>query len=534
MAAAGGAPTPAPNAWLRGLGDRVVQRPIPKDEKEDPWAAARLDALFAKFTAPAPASASAPRAPEFVEHALVLNGRAPQTSARVSAPDCRAAAVYRLRGTKTLVVVTAVQMGGSAYELRVHVRAPRNRTIQKEPDALVHARMTPEDSRRLLAQLVYVPAMHEQEHVDLQGDDDLSINRHHPHVLSILTRMAELDKLLVQEAREHNPLLVPTERTIDSRLVLVAFAPLPAGAEEVLCLVGHSAAFTHGDVFSVATRESGGVDQLCDVLGRDYVKECGLVPTPACAKLIGERAALFSPTTGRNGVFDRLANFDVLIEAGDPERDVRRLVAQMRGVHYADADADGASPPSPTPSFVSSVDDDEPRIAPPVIPSNQGKRPGNAGASAKGKAGAKKRARAQARDDDEDESEDDEEFDESDEEDVSDGDGEDAGAEDEDEDEDEDESEEEPPAPRPLWPKRAKPSAPSAPSAPTTAAPAAPAPASSAPPLVFGCPDGVREVHTDCIYLKNVQMLAHIPVAVNAPEGATEAKVVVQYYARGA
>jgi hypothetical protein len=29
-------------------------------------------------------------------------------------------------------------------------------------------------------------------------------------------------------------------------------------------------------------------------------------------------------------------------------------------------------------------------------------------------------------------------------------------------------------------------------------------------------------------------MLAHIPVAVNAPEGATEAKVVVQYYARGA
>ena len=54
-----------------------------------------------------------------------------------------------------------------------------------------------------------------------------------------------------------------------------------------------------------------------------------------------------------------------------------------------------------------------------------------------------------------------------------------------------------------------------------------------AAPLVFACPDGVREVHADCVYLKNVQMLAHIPVAVNAPEGATEAKVVVQYYAPG-
>jgi hypothetical protein len=32
----------------------------------------------------------------------------------------------------------------------------------------------------------------------------------------------------------------------------------------------------------------------------------------------------------------------------------------------------------------------------------------------------------------------------------------------------------------------------------------------------------------------NVQLLANIPVAINAPEGATEARVTVQYYARDA
>ena len=497
--------------WLRGLGDRVAQSAIPKGEKEDPWAKARLDALFAKFTAPAL------NEPEFVEQTLEHQPRAAVVegaTARLIAPDCRAAAVYRLRGTKTLVVVTAVQMGCSAYELRMHVRAPRNRTYYdpKYNDALVHARMTPEGSRRLLAQLVHVPAMRDQDHVGV-GSDDLSINRHHPHVLSVLTRMSELDKLLVQEAREHNPLLIPSDRTIDPRLVLVAFSPLPAGAEEVLCLVGHSAAFTRGDIFSVATPFPQHVEQLCDVLGRDYIKECGLVPTLACAKLICERASLFLPTTGRNGVFDRLANFDVLLEAGEEERDVRRLVAEMTSKRAsAAAEAPSASPPSPTPS---SVDDDEPRIAPPVIPSNQGKRPSNGAASGKSKAAAKKRARE--REENEDESEDEEE-EESDEDDVSDGDGEDVGDEDEDEVSDEDESEEPPP------PK--KPKAAAAAAAPAAAAAAAPA------PLVFACPDGVREVHTDCIYLKNVQMLAHIPVAVNAPEGATEAKVVVQYYAR--
>jgi hypothetical protein len=506
--------------WLRGLGDRVVQSAIPKGEKEDPWAKARLDALFAKFTAPALSE------PEFVEQTLELQPRAAVVegaTARLIAPDCRAAAVYRLRGTKTLVVVTAVQMGCSAYELRMHVRAPRNRTYYdpKYNDALVHARMTPEGSRRLLAQLVHVPAMRDQDHVGV-GSDDLSINRHHPHVLSVLTRMSELDKLLVQEAREHNPLLIPSDRTIDSRLVLVAFSPLPAGAEEVLCLVGHSAAFTRGDTSSVATPPWRNVDQLCDVLGRDYVKECGLVPTPACAKLICERASLFSPTTGRNGVFDRLANFDVLIEAGEEERDVRRLVAEM-GIARAGAPADahGACPPSAPSPTPSSVDDDEPRIAPPVIPSNQGKRPSNGAASGKTKAAAKKRARERERERDEHEDEsDDEEEEESEEEDVSDGGGEDAPEEDEDEGSDEDESEE--PAPPP---KKAK-------AAPAAAAAAAAAARSPAAPLVFACPDGVREVHTDCIHLKNVQMLAHIPVAINAPEGATEAKVVVQYYAR--
>jgi len=501
--------------WLRGLGDRVVQSAIAKGEKEDPWAKARLDALFAKFTAPALSE------PEFVEQTLELEPRATAAGrfAGLIAADCRAAAVYRLRGTKTLVVVTAVQMGGSMYELRVHVRAPRNRTYLEQPNALVHARMTPEGSRRLLAQLVHVPAMHEQEHADLQGDDDLSINRHHPHVLSILTRMSELEKMLVQEAREHNPLPMRSPRTIDPRLVLVAFSPLPAGAEEVLCLVGHSAAFTRGDIFSVATPFPQHVEQLCDVLGRDYVKECGLVPTLACAKLVCERAALFSPTTGRNGVFDRLANFDVLIEAGEEERDVRRLVAEMAVARAsAPADAHGALPqsaPSPTPS---SVDDDEPRIAPPVIPSNQGKRPSSGAASGKTKAAAKKRAREENEDESEDEDEE-----ESDEDDVSDGDGEDAAEEDEDEGEVSDEDESEEPAPPP---KKAKAAAPAA------AAPAAAAARSPAAPLVFACPDGVREVHTDCIYLKNVQMLAHIPVAINAPEGATEVRVVVQYYAR--
>ena len=130
--------------WLRGLGDRVVQSATAKGEKEDPWAKARLDALFAKFTAPALSE------PEFVEQTLELEPRATaaQRFAGLVAPDCRAAAVYRLRGTKTLVVVTAVQMGGSMYELRAHVRAPRNRTHLEQPNALVHARMTPEGSRR--------------------------------------------------------------------------------------------------------------------------------------------------------------------------------------------------------------------------------------------------------------------------------------------------------------------------------------------------------------------------------------------------
>ena len=45
---------------------------------------------------------------------------------------------------------------------------------------------------------------------------------------------------------------------------------------------------------------------------------------------------------------------------------------------------------------------------------------------------------------------------------------------------------------------------------------------------------GAREVRSDCIYVNNVQLLAHIPVAINAPEGATEARVTVQYYARDA
>ena len=215
----------------------------------------------------------------------------------------------------------------------------------------------------------------------------------------------------------------------------------------------------------------------------------------------------------------------MLIEAGEEERDVRRLVAEMAVARAsAPADAHGALPqsaPSPTPS---SVDDDEPRIAPPVIPSNQGKRPANGAASGKAKAAAKKRAREREENEDESEDEDEEE---SDEDDVSDGDGEDAAEEDEDEGEVTDEDESEEPAPPPK--KKPKAAAPAAPAAPAAAAAAR----SPAAPPVFTCPDGVREVRTDCIHLKNVQMLAHIPVAVNAPEGATEVRVVVQYYAPG-
>ena len=468
---------PAGSPWLRSLGDRVVQHAMPKGEKQDHATKELFDRVFAVFRTQ---TVLAPARPN--SHGYVADSRSAQSgpeSDDLVQPDIRAAGVFRLRGTATLAVVSAVHVDGGAYELRVHLRAPRNLTNASNPDALVHVRLAADDSRRLLDQLVpcdSVSTVMSTSGNTGAGPDHFCINRHHPHVLSILTRMAELDNLLVQEARDLDDApAVDTACAVSANVVIVAFSPLPAAAEEVLCLVGHSGAFLCGSTFppEVAHHES----QLRDVLGRDYIGECGLTPTLECARLVCERASWFAPTTRRNGVFDRLVNFDQFLEDALDGAEIVRLGKKVLGGAGAGGGGSGAatapatasampshshSPPSPTPSSVGS--DEEPSV-PPVIPSNQGKRPAS---STKGK--PKAAAKKQRVEEESDESDDDEVEEESEEEDVSDEDGDDAFEEDNDETEGEEEATEEPVPP----PKRSKPRTPS-----TPASSEAPAPASA-------------------------------------------------------
>jgi outer membrane biosynthesis protein TonB len=454
------------NAWLRSLGDRVAHHKAHASEAPDKGVRTILDHVYSGFRQSKDDNGVGTQLADVESRTRIPDPRARRTADApefLIAPDRHAAGVFRIRGTETFVVLVGVYHADSTdkttgrYELRVHIRAPRNLVDDESPDCLVHARLSPKASNELLAQLKPCKQMDAfwQEHwKDWPDGDDFCINRHHPHLLTIFTRIAELDKVLVQEARESDePSHVDLERAnVDPRLTLVAFSPLPKAAEEIMCLVGHSDAFV---IKASSEPCPKSVEQylpmLRDVFGRDYTDTCGLVPKDTSARLIKERSQYFELTTGRNGVFDRIIAFEELIEDKNRALELASLIGAMRDATVPlESVASGAlgltSPAWPTaPATPSSVGSDDEAIVPPAASSNRGKRPAPA-AKPKPKPKAKPKPKPKRDDEDSDESED-EDDEESEESELSDGDGDDA--EDVEEIGDDDESEDGEPEPPP-------------------------------------------------------------------------------------
>ena len=300
------------------------------------------------------------------------------------------------------VVVTAYEINASEcdalVQLTVYTRAPR--ACAADENRALRTTLSEEASKALMKSL------HESSTnsrcVAVHSDKSKKI--HHPHVLSILARVAQLERVspIRVEMKDHwESNHVPF--VLYPHVQVVAVPPSPVPIEETLCLLGHSKAYVDGICPMDVTAPPY---EAISALGSAFVANKLPAQLPlrfSSLELVAERADAFRHNKGMHFLMDRLAIFDWEIYGNrayveDPSRRVAGLMAK----HCAEMTSKRppVDVPSPTPSSVGGSPSSPPVV---VRPAPQ-KKP------------AKKK-----REESDDESDDDEESVESEEEDSGDG-----------------------------------------------------------------------------------------------------------------
>ena len=303
------------------------------------------------------------------------------------------------------VVVTAYEVNASECDVRVqlgvYTRAPRA-CVADEHRAL-RTTLTAEASKALMESLR--ESSTNSRCVAVHNDKSKKI--HHPHVLSILARVAQLERVPPIRDQMEDRWGAWKDFVLDPLVRVIAVPPSPVPIEETLCLFGHSKAYVDGIRPTDLTTPPY---EAIDALGSKFVanKLTAQLPLrPSSLELVAERADAFRHNKGMHFLMDRLAIFDWEICWNKAYTDnASRHVAVLMAKSCANTDAkqQPVDVPSPTPSSV----DGSPSSPPVVVRAAPQKRP------------AKKK-----REESDDESDDDDESAESDEEDS--GDGEDDG-----------------------------------------------------------------------------------------------------------
>ncbi len=142
------------------------------------------------------------------------------------------------------VVVTAYEVNVSEcdvlVQLNVYTRAPRA-CVADEHRAL-RTTLTAEASKALMESLR--ESSTSSRCVAVHNDKSKKI--HHPHVLSILARVAQLERVPPIRDRMEDRWEECQDFVLDRRVRVIAVPPSPVPIEETLCLFGHSKAYVDG------------------------------------------------------------------------------------------------------------------------------------------------------------------------------------------------------------------------------------------------------------------------------------------------
>lgn len=305
------------------------------------------------------------------------------------------------------VVVTAYEVNVCEcdvhVQLGVYTRAPRA-CVADEHRAL-RTTLTAEASKALMESLR--ESSTNSRCVAVHNDKSKKI--HHPHVLSILARVAQLERVPPIRDQMEDRWGAREHFVLDPHVHVIAVPPSPVPIEETLCLFGHSKAYVDGiRPMDVTTPPY----EAIAALGSKFVanKLTAQLPLrPSSLNLVAERSGAFAHAEGMGALMDRLAIFDWEICWNRAYKDIasRRIAVLMaKSCAQMAAKEQPVDVPSPTPSSV----DGSPSSPPVAVRAVPQKKP------------VKKK-----REESEDESDDDDESAESEEEDSGDGDDDDDG-----------------------------------------------------------------------------------------------------------
>lgn len=301
------------------------------------------------------------------------------------------------------VVVTAYEVNASErdvhVQLGVYTRAPRA-CVADETRAL-RTTLTAEASKSLMESLR--ESSTNSRCVAVHNDKSKKI--HHPHVLSILARVAQLERVPPIRDQMEDRWGAWEHFVLDPHVQVIAVPPSPVPIEEALCLFGHSKAYVDG---IRPTDVTAPPYEAIDALGSKFVanKLTAQLPLrPSSLELVAERSGAFAHAEGMDALMDRLAIFDWEISWNKAYRDnASRRVAVLMSSHCAATHASLAAEseaPSPTPSSVEGSPSSPPVVARAAAPP---KKPAK-------KPAKKKREESDDESDDEDDSADSEEED---------------------------------------------------------------------------------------------------------------------------
>ena len=263
------------------------------------------------------------------------------------------------------VVVTAYEVNASEGDVRVqlgvYTRAPRA-CVADEHRAL-RTTLTAEASKSLMESLR--ESSTNSRCVAVHNDKSKKI--HHPHVLSILARVAQLERVHPIRDQMEDRWGAWEHFVLDPHVQVTAVPPSPVPIEETLCLFGHSKAYVDGIRPTDVTTPPY---EAIDALGSKFVanKLTAQLPLrPSSLELVAERSGAFAHAQGMGALMDRLAIFDWEICWNKAYRDnaSRRVAALMAKSCAEMAAASRAEPevPSPTPSSVEGSPSSPPVVA---------------------------------------------------------------------------------------------------------------------------------------------------------------------------
>ena len=306
------------------------------------------------------------------------------------------------------VVVTAYEVNVCEcdvhVQLGVYTRAPRA-CVADEHRAL-RTTLTAEASKSLMESLR--ESSTNSRCVAVHNDRSKKI--HHPHVLSILARVAQLERVPPIQDEMEDRWGAWEHFVLDPHVQVVAVPPSPVPIEETLCLFGHSKAYVDGiRPMDVTTPPY----EAIAALGSKFVANKLTAQLPlrsSSLNLVAERSGAFAHAEGMGALMDRLAIFDWEIcwnkaYTDNASRRVAVLMAKSCAEMAAERSAAEEGVPSPTPSSVGS----SPASPPKALPSTNADKPARPTKAAKPRAAAKKSAESGEEEESEDESEDSEE-----------------------------------------------------------------------------------------------------------------------------